>query len=214
LWWEKECWFIDVSQAVEPIHPSGLDFLFRDCTNVSTFFSKHGVDTLSPGDLFSHVSGLETSPGTEAEILSQIRRYQKNAAVKSIAGSEQGEGDDFEVCWQQSKEEVSEGAGKPIPGHPRPIPAHKSPKAKSPRSPGGGDFSKSPRSPGAACSKSPVSDIVGLPDEDLRKLKISLLSSSPEKEVSVVHSRKTQIKFSDEGFVTINPDDQATGNNT
>ena len=96
----------------------------RDCTNVSTFFSKHGVDTLSPGDLFSHVSGLETSPGevnlmlrdkgapklksrendfnwditgTEAEILSQIRRYQKNAAVKSTAGSEQGEGDDFEA---------------------------------------------------------------------------------------------------------------------
>ena len=134
-----------MSQAVEPIHPSGLDFLFRlhfsrsvvafqvlrltsclcrDCTNVSTFFSKHGVDTLSPGDLFSHVSGLETSPGevnlmlrdkgapkhkshendfnwditgTEAEILSQIRRYQKNAAVKSTAGSEQGEGDDFEA---------------------------------------------------------------------------------------------------------------------
>merc|ERR1711974_196443 len=113
---------------------------------------------------------------------------QKNAAVKNTAGSEQGEGDDFEVCWQQSKEEVSEGAGKPIPGHPRPIPAHKSPKAKSPRS--------------------PVSDIVGLPDEDLRKLKISLLSSSPEKEVNVVHSRKTQIKFSDEDFVTINPDDQ------
>merc|ERR1712130_489648 len=215
LWWEKECWFIDVSQAVEPIHPSGLDFLFRDCTNVSTFFSKHGVDTLSPGDLFSHVSGLETSPGTEAEILSQIRRYQKNAAVKS---TEQGEGDDFEACWLQSREEVLEGTGKPIPGHPRPIPAHKSPKAKSPRSPGGGDFSKSPRSPGAECSKSPkspVSDIVGLPDEDLRKLKISLLSSSPEKEVSIVHSRKTQIKFSDEDFVTINPDDDQTrGNNT
>merc|ERR1712203_936588 len=182
LWWEKECWFIDVSQAVEPIHPSGLDFLFRDCTNVSTFFSKHGVDTLSPGDLFSHVSGLETSPGTEAEILSQIRRYQKNAAVKITAGSEQGDGDDFEVCWQQSKEEVPEG--KPIPGHPRSIPAHKSPRPKSPRSPGA-ECSKSPRSP--------VSDIVGLPDEDLRKLKISLLSSSPGKEVNVVHSRKTQI---------------------
>ena len=34
LWYEKEVWFIDVSQAVEPIHPSGLDFLLRDCTNV------------------------------------------------------------------------------------------------------------------------------------------------------------------------------------
>ena len=34
------------------------------------------------------------------------------------------------------------------------------------------------------------------------------------REVSIVHSRKTQIKFSDEDFVTINPDDQATGHNT
>ena len=34
LWWEKEAWFIDVSQAVEPIHPSGLDFLLRDCINI------------------------------------------------------------------------------------------------------------------------------------------------------------------------------------
>jgi len=215
LWWEKECWFIDVSQAVEPIHPSGLDFLFRDCTNISTFFSKHGVDTLSPGELFSHVSGLETSPGTEAEILSQIRRYQKNAATKSGTSSEQTDGDDFEACWQQSQEEVIVGEGKPIPGHPKAVPAHKSPRAKSPRSPGGAlDFSKSPRSPGAECSKSPISDIVGLPDEDLRKLKISLLSSSPEKEVSVVQARKTQIKFSDEDYVTINPDDQTQGPKT
>ena len=37
------------------------------------------------------------SSGTEAEILSQIRRYQKNAAAKSNAGPEQGDGDDFEV---------------------------------------------------------------------------------------------------------------------
>merc|ERR1712083_488653 len=123
----------------------------------------------------------------------------KNAAAKSNAGPEQGDRDDFEVCWQQSKEEVPEG--KPIPGHPRSIPAHKSPRPKSPRSPGA-ECSKSPRSP--------VSDIVGLPDEDLRKLKISLLSSSPEKELNVVHSRKTQIKFSDEDFVTINPDNLPT----
>ena len=88
----------------------------------------------------------------------------------------------LQACWQQSQEEVIVGEGKPIPGHPKAVPAHKSPRAKSPRSPGGAlDFSKSPRSPGAECSKSPISDIVGLPDEDLRKLKISLLSSSPEK---------------------------------
>ena len=43
LWWQKEAWFIDVSQAVEPIHPSGLDFLLRDCANIYNFFSKKGL---------------------------------------------------------------------------------------------------------------------------------------------------------------------------
>jgi len=48
LWWQREAWFIDVSQAVEPIHPSGLDFLLRDCTNIYNFFSKKGVQCEEP----------------------------------------------------------------------------------------------------------------------------------------------------------------------
>lgn len=35
LWHKERCWFIDVSQSVEPNHPSGLEFLLRDCTNIS-----------------------------------------------------------------------------------------------------------------------------------------------------------------------------------
>lgn len=31
-----QVWLIDVSQSVEPTHPHGLEFLFRDCRNVST----------------------------------------------------------------------------------------------------------------------------------------------------------------------------------
>ena len=46
LWWEKEAWFIDVSQAVEPIHPSGLDFLLRDCINV---YNVSLASRLAPG---------------------------------------------------------------------------------------------------------------------------------------------------------------------
>jgi len=34
LWHEGKCYVIDVSQAVEPSHPHGLEFLYRDCTNV------------------------------------------------------------------------------------------------------------------------------------------------------------------------------------
>ena len=50
----------------------------RDCTNVSTFFSKHGVETLSPGDLFSHVSGLETSPGKGTHSTWEKKSSQRN----------------------------------------------------------------------------------------------------------------------------------------
>lgn len=36
LWHENKCWFIDVSQSVEPSHPNSYHFLYRDCTNIST----------------------------------------------------------------------------------------------------------------------------------------------------------------------------------
>lgn len=35
LWYQEKCWFIDVSQSVEPGHPSALEFLMRDCANIS-----------------------------------------------------------------------------------------------------------------------------------------------------------------------------------
>lgn len=46
LWWENKCWFIDVSQSVQPDHPNGLEFLLRDCRNicnVSIGASSYGV---------------------------------------------------------------------------------------------------------------------------------------------------------------------------
>merc|ERR1719481_79572 len=185
LWYEKEAWFIDVSQAVEPIHPSGLDFLLRDCTNVYNFFAKKGVECLKPHELFSKVSGLVVEEGTDAEILCQIRKYQKSQAVKSSSKKTDLETEDnFEYCWEQSKEKVT--PSKPIPGHSRPKPCAKSP-------------------------KSPVSDIVGMTDDGLRKLKISLLSDTPESTTEVIQPRKpSQIKFSDQAeFETIDPQNQS-----
>jgi len=207
LWYEKEVWFIDVSQAVEPIHPSGLDFLLRDCTNVFNFFSKRGVVCLEPHDLFSKVSGLEVEAGTGAEIMSQIRSYQKSQASQSNSKGGLEEEDNFEYCWEQSKNQPSTPS-RPIPGHTKPKPAAKSP--KSPKIPGL-DCSRSPKTPGSDYSKSPkspVSDIVALSDDGLRKLKISLLSDSPDSGAEVIQPRKpSQIKFSDQSdFETVDPD--------
>lgn len=36
LWHDDKPWFIDVAQSVEPDHPSGLEFLMRDCNNIVT----------------------------------------------------------------------------------------------------------------------------------------------------------------------------------
>ncbi|XP_056155302.1 serine/threonine-protein kinase RIO3 [Lampris incognitus] len=80
LWHDGKVWFIDVSQSVEPTHPHALEFLFRDCRNVSTFFQKGGVsDTMSVYDLFNAVTGfnIAVSGEEEAAFLAQIEAFEK-----------------------------------------------------------------------------------------------------------------------------------------
>ncbi|XP_071853911.1 serine/threonine-protein kinase RIO3-like isoform X2 [Apostichopus japonicus] len=80
LWHQGQVWFIDVSQSVEPNHPHGLEFLLRDCTNVSTFFSNIGVHgVLKPHELFNRVTKLDLKPGDHQEFLAQIESLQKFA---------------------------------------------------------------------------------------------------------------------------------------
>ena len=44
LWWEEKLWFIDFPQAVDvTINPHAFDFLYRDVTNVGTWFARHGA---------------------------------------------------------------------------------------------------------------------------------------------------------------------------
>lgn len=35
LWYNDNCYVIDVSQAVEPSHENAFHFLYRDCENIS-----------------------------------------------------------------------------------------------------------------------------------------------------------------------------------
>ncbi|KAM8823308.1 serine/threonine-protein kinase RIO3 [Spinachia spinachia] len=79
LWHEGKVWLIDVGQSVEPTHPHALEFLFRDCRNVATFFQKRGVsDAMSVYELFNSVSGLNIPVGEEeAEFISEIVALEK-----------------------------------------------------------------------------------------------------------------------------------------
>jgi len=179
LWYLGDCWIIDVSQAVEPIHPSGLIFLLRDSTNVANFFAKWGVpDVLSPTDLFNKITGLNLEHGTESQLLSQINAYQKDQLLKGGLREQEDQGqENFEYCWNEiiNGGSVPSTPAKPIPGHHR----SKSEKSvyKSPKS-----ATNSTKSPG----KSPISDLIAMSDQSLAEFKAGIvndrLSTSDEVE--------------------------------
>ncbi|GMH60481.1 hypothetical protein TL16_g03060, partial [Triparma laevis f. inornata] len=57
LWHNNQVYVIDVSQSVESDHPSALDFLRKDISNVNDFFRKYGkLDVMSTRQLFEFVT--------------------------------------------------------------------------------------------------------------------------------------------------------------
>ena len=73
LWFEGRVYFIDVSQSVEPSHPHGLEFLLRDCRNVTNFFSARGVTEMcSHQELFNKITGLDIEALNDQEFISQV----------------------------------------------------------------------------------------------------------------------------------------------
>ncbi|KAM4705885.1 serine/threonine-protein kinase RIO3 [Rhinophrynus dorsalis] len=78
LWHEGKVWLIDVSQSVEPTHPHGLEFLYRDCRNVSQFFQKAGVaETPNSRELFNIVSGLNITSDNQVDFMAEIEALEK-----------------------------------------------------------------------------------------------------------------------------------------
>lgn len=78
MWHNGKVWLIDVSQSVEPTHPHGLEFLYRDCRNVSQFFQKCGVaETPNERELFNMVSGLNITSDNQVDFLAEIEALEK-----------------------------------------------------------------------------------------------------------------------------------------
>ena len=61
LYHQGKLWIIDVSQSVEHDHPRSLEFLRMDVKNVSEFFRRKGVDTLSERTTFRFLISSEGS---------------------------------------------------------------------------------------------------------------------------------------------------------
>lgn len=61
LYHQDKLWLIDVSQSVEHDHPRSLEFLHMDVKNVSDFFGRKGVNTLSEKTTFGFVTAAHGS---------------------------------------------------------------------------------------------------------------------------------------------------------
>ncbi|QDS69183.1 hypothetical protein FKW77_000018 [Venturia effusa] len=61
LWMDDKAWYIDVSQSVEHDHPRSLEFLRMDIKNVTDYFRRKGVDTLSERACYGYVTIPEGS---------------------------------------------------------------------------------------------------------------------------------------------------------
>jgi len=68
LWHCNEVYVIDVSQSVETDHPSALDFLRKDASNVNDFFRKAGnLDVMTTRQLFEFVTSTVIADTAEDE---------------------------------------------------------------------------------------------------------------------------------------------------
>lgn len=74
LYSSGEAYIIDVSQAVEHDHRNAILFLRNDCTNITNYFRRHGVATMTISELFSFVVDPSISEQNVAHVLETMMR--------------------------------------------------------------------------------------------------------------------------------------------
>ena len=75
---------IDVSQSVESDHPSALDFLRKDASNVNDFYRKNGnMNVMTTRQLFEFVTSsvIEDTPEAESAALDSIMDHVGSSAT-------------------------------------------------------------------------------------------------------------------------------------
>jgi RIO kinase 1 len=98
LWHNNEIYVIDVSQSVETDHPSALDFLRKDASNVNDFFRKTGgLDVMTTRQLFEFVTVPLESNEAESECLDKIMKHVESTSARLNSTSE----DDRRKATQQ-----------------------------------------------------------------------------------------------------------------
>lgn len=79
---------IDVSQSVEQEHPHAFEFLRKDCTNISEFFRKKGVSTMTVKELFDFITDPTITEKNMEECLEVISEKIANRNIDELTEQE------------------------------------------------------------------------------------------------------------------------------
>ncbi|XP_045614128.1 serine/threonine-protein kinase RIO1 [Procambarus clarkii] len=130
LYHQGRPFIIDVSQSVTPDHPHSLDFLRKDCTNITEYFRKKGVPTMTVHELFNFIVDQTVTSQNRDEYLEKMKTLASSRPVGEMTNQEQVDEEvfknvfipktldqviDFERDFEQLK--MGEKTVKDIPYH-------------------------------------------------------------------------------------------------
>ncbi|KAI5645531.1 RIO1 family domain-containing protein [Phthorimaea operculella] len=90
---------IDVSQSVEHDHPHAFEFLRKDCTNISDFFRKKGVATLTVKELFDFITDATINEANLEECLEKLSEKAASRNFEEMTAQEQIEEEAFKNVY-------------------------------------------------------------------------------------------------------------------
>ena len=88
LYQQDQLYVIDVSQSVEHDHPHALEFLRKDCTNVTDFFKKNGVCVMTVRELFDFVTDPNITDDNVDDYLEKAQAIAANRGVEEESPEE------------------------------------------------------------------------------------------------------------------------------
>ncbi|XP_052754934.1 serine/threonine-protein kinase RIO1-like isoform X1 [Galleria mellonella] len=90
---------IDVSQSVEHDHPHAFEFLRKDCTNISDFFRKRGVATLTVKELFDFITDSTINETNLEDCLEKLSEKAASRNFEEMSAQEQIEEEAFKNVY-------------------------------------------------------------------------------------------------------------------
>jgi RIO kinase 1 len=90
---------IDVSQAVEHEHPHALEFLRKDCANVTEYFRKKEVSVMSVKELFDFVTDPSIASGDVQPYLEKMQEITASRVAEKPTAEEQVEEQVFQQAF-------------------------------------------------------------------------------------------------------------------